>query len=213
MKRWIALTFALAAAFVACSSKSNGGGGTGSGDDGGDASHCPCIADLADGGGMAEVACGTYQCVGGTDYYYCSKEGALSSTPGCPPVDNDGGGFDAECTPTCPLNACNIQDGCGGLCACSVGLICQSNVCGNGCAGMPGDYCGLGGDSSTMCCQSGLNCQAAGDGGVTTCCAITGIGTCSKDSDCCDYPNVHCDLGDGGAIAPDAAKPSQKCIP
>lgn len=213
MKRWIALTFAVAAAIVACSSKSNGGGSTGSGDDGGDASHCPCVVDLGDAGGTATVACRTSACVGGSDYWYCSAEGTPSNMGPCPPADNDAGFFDSACTPTCPIGACGINDGCGNLCQCSAGLICQNNVCGNGCAGMPGDYCGLGGDASTSCCQTGLQCQASGDAAATTCCAITGLGDCSKDTDCCDYPQVHCDLGDGGPSAPDAAKPSHHCIP
>lgn len=213
IKGWVVLSLAVAAAIAACSSKSSGTG-TGSGDDGGTTAHCPCVVPGDDAGNVGgAVTCGTYACLGGSAYYYCSNEGALNSLGSCPPVENEGGGFDANCTPTCPLNTCNIDDGCGKLCQCSMGLVCQNNVCGNGCALAAGGYCGLGGDSSTSCCQTGLNCQPSGDAGVPTCCAITGLGTCSKDSDCCDYPMVHCDLGDGGPMAPDAAKPSQRCIP
>ncbi len=213
MKRWVVLSLAVAAVIGACSSKTNGGAGAGSGDDAGDASHCPCVVPADEAGPGGSVACGTYECLGGTAYYYCSREGALNPLGGCPPVENEGGGFDASCTPSCPQGACNIDDGCGHLCACSQGLVCQNNVCGNGCAQTAGGYCGIGGDASTSCCQTGLNCQASGEAGVPTCCAITGLGTCTKDSDCCDYPMVHCDLGDGGPSAPDASKPSQKCIP
>lgn len=216
MRGWVVLALALAgaAAFGACK-KSDGAGGTGSGDDAGDASHCPCIVPLGDAGGSASVACGTTQCVGGTDEWYCSAEGSSADMGPCPPPEDDAGNvIDSGCTPTCPMNACNIDDGCGNLCQCTVpGDVCQNGVCGNGCGQSVGGYCGLGGDASTSCCQSGLECKASGDAGVPTCCAITGLGTCTADTDCCDYPSVHCDLGDGGLTAPDAAKPTRTCTP
>lgn len=211
MKGWIVLTLAVAAAFAACG-KSSGGGGTGSNGDAGDASECPCIVQVDDAGATTAVPCGSHQCVGGSVYWYCSAEGTPYPMGGCPPVENDGGGFDSGCTPSCPQGACGINDGCGNLCTCSQGLVCQNNVCGNGCAQMAGDYCGFGGDSSTSCCQAGLECQASGDAGATKCCAPTGIGVCTKDTDCCNYPGVHCDLG-GADAGPDASKPTHTCIP
>jgi hypothetical protein len=209
MKGWILLTLATAAAFAACSSKSNGGGGTGSnGDDA--ASHCPCVVDLDDAGTTANVPCGKFDCVGSV-YWYCSAEGTPYSMGPCPPVvGNEAGGSDSGCTPMCPQGTCGFNDGCGNLCQCSAGLVCQNNACGNGCSLIAGDYCGLGGDSSTSCCQIGLQCQASGDASATTCCAVTGVGDCTKDSDCCSYPSVHCDLGGTGT---DGSKPSHKCIP
>jgi len=209
MRAWIVLTLALAAAFAACS-KSRGAGDTGSNGDAGDSGDCPCIVDVDDAGTTARVPCGQHACVGASVYVYCSAEGTLYPMGACPPIEDDAGGFDSGCTPSCPQGACGINDGCGSLCQCSAGLICQNNVCGNGCALMVGDYCGFGGDSSTTCCQSGLACQASGDAAATTCCAITGSGVCTKDSDCCDYPDVHCDLGGTGT---DASKPSHHCIP
>lgn len=207
MTRWIVLALAVAGAFAACS-KSSGNAGTSSGDDGGDASDCPCVVEVDDAGTTATVACGKHACVGGAVYWYCSAEGTPYAMGTCPPVADDAGNFDSGCTPNCPQGACDINDGCGKLCTCSSGLICQNNVCGNGCAQMAGDYCGFGGDSSTSCCQAGLVCQATGDAAASTCCAVTGVGVCTQDSDCCDYPSVHCDLG-----GPDASKPSHKCIP
>ena len=163
-------------------------------------------------GASISIPCGKYECVGGSVYWYCSKEGAPSSSLGCPPAENEAGGFDSGCTPSCPANACHIDDGCGHLCQCTnPGDVCQNGVCGNGCSQTVGGYCGLGGDASTSCCQSGLQCQSSGEAGVPTCCAITGLGTCTADTDCCDYPSVHCDLGDGGPITADAAQPSHKC--
>jgi len=209
MRAWIVLTLAVAAAFAACS-KSNGAGGTGSNGDAGDSGDCPCIVDVDDAGTTAKVPCGQHACVGASVYVYCSAEGTAYPMGSCPPIEDEAGGFDSGCTPTCPQGACGINDGCGGLCQCSAGLLCQNNVCGNGCALMAGDYCGFGGDSSTTCCQTGLACQASGDASATTCCAITGIGVCTKDTDCCDYPNVHCDLTGTGT---DASKPSHHCIP
>jgi hypothetical protein len=213
MRRWVVLALAVGTAVAACS-KSNGGGATGSGDDAGDGGHCPCMVPADDAGiAMAAVPCGEQQCVGGAVEWYCSNEGSPTPMGACPPVENDGGGVDAACTPTCPMNACNIDDGCGHLCQCTVpGDVCQNSVCGNGCGQTLGGYCGIGGDASTSCCQSGLQCQPRGEAGAPTCCAITGLGTCTADTDCCDYPSVHCDLGDGGPSAPDAAKPSQKCM-
>jgi hypothetical protein len=208
MRAWIVLALAAAVAFAACG-KSSGGGGTGSNGDAGDASECPCVVEVDDAGTTAKVPCGQHECVGGSVYVYCSAEGTAYLMGSCPPVLNDGGGFDSGCMPMCPQGACDINDGCGSLCKCSAGLVCQNNVCGNGCAQMAGDYCGFGGDASTSCCQSGLQCEAVGDAAATTCCAITGLGVCTKDSDCCSYPGVHCDLGGGS----DASKPSHKCIP
>jgi hypothetical protein len=212
MKGWVLLTLATAAAFAACSSKSNGGGGTGSnGNDAGYASNCSCTVSLDDAGTTANVPCGKFECVGGSVYWYCNAEGSPSPMGPCPPVvQNEAGGSDGGCTPMCPQGTCGFSDGCGNVCQCSSGLICQNNACGNGCALMAGDYCGFGGDGSTSCCQLGLTCQASGDASATKCCAVTGVGDCTKDSDCCDYPSVHCDLGGTGS---DASKPSHKCIP
>lgn len=211
MKGWVVLGLAMAAAFAACS-KSSGGGTSSSGDDGGDASECPCVVPVGDAGQTATLACGQHACVGGSVYYYCSAEGTAYAMGSCPPLEDDAGNFDSGCVPNCPQNACDINDGCGNLCQCLTGGVCQNNVCGNGCALMAGDYCGIGGDASTSCCQAGLNCQSSGDAAVTTCCAVTGVGICTKDTDCCDYPSVHCDLT-GSDAGPDASKPSHKCMP
>lgn len=205
MKGWVVLAVA---ALAACSSKSNGGGAGGS-DSGSDSSECPCVVQIDDAGTTASVACRQHACVGDA-YYYCSAEGTPYAMGACPPVEDEAGAFDAGCTPSCPQGSCGIDDGCGKLCTCSSGLTCQNNVCGNGCAGVAGDYCGFGGDASTSCCQVGLTCAMQGDAAASTCCAGDGIGTCTKDTDCCNYPNVHCDLGSGG---PDASKATHTCIP
>jgi len=97
------------------------------------------------------------------------------------------------CVPHCPTGSC-AADGCGGVCHCPSGMLCVGGTCGNGCSGVPGDYCSpvpQDGGASTSCCGLGYSCNPT-DSGANQCCSVTSEGPCGTDQDCCDYPAVRC---------------------
>ncbi len=104
------------------------------------------------------------------------------------------------CVPTCEMNACNVANGCGGMCACDNGTPCIAGTCG-GCLGSVRSGClpGFPQDGSTpgTCCGVGYACVYYGDG--PGCCAVTGQGGCRFDGDCCDFlKGIRCSADDAG---------------
>jgi hypothetical protein len=200
--RWLCAGGLLALASTGCRSKSyplDGGGG--GGDPGAEASTCTC--SVPNGGVSTSVACGASACGDGT-LYLCSGgtpivigDCAGASDAG----DGSEGGLGGGCMPSCSGRSCGNDDGCGGVCECAAGLPCDpvNGACGNGCRLQTGDPCQPDASASTnpqACCQDGYQC-ATGDAGYSGCCATTsagdaGLGTCQMDTDCCDYPSVHC---------------------
>ena len=111
----------------------------------------------------------------------------------------DAATFDA-CVPTCEMNACNVANGCGGVCACDNGTPCIAGTCG-GCLGSARTYCWPGapqdGLTPATCCGAGYACLYYGDG--PKCCAVTGQGGCTFDGDCCDsLSGIRCSVDDAG---------------
>ena len=170
------------AAFVACQS---GNGGSAS-SDGGATSGCPCVV-TSDGGGTVTLPCRVISCAFG-DAYLCQANGAVEYQGPCV-TDSEGGLLGEACAPSCPAGQCGVSDQCGGLCGCSGSLKCVAGTCGNGCSLGAGAYCTPG--ATTPCCAEGESCSPD-DAGVNVCCTVTGAGVCTVDTDCCDYPNVHC---------------------
>jgi hypothetical protein len=194
MGRWIlAVVLAMASAAACHTSPSDGGGIP----DAGDESGCPCVVMDPDAGTSTTIPCAQITCVNGTDYL-CGRSGAVSAEGPCLPTGD--ASFPDACKPTCALNACDTPDGCGGICHCSGSVLCVGGTCGDGCTGVPGDYCDPvrpDGSAPTTCCGAGYACNGV-DGGITQCCSITGQGPCGTDTDCCDYPAVHCNQIDAG---------------
>ncbi len=160
------------------------------------ASTCPCTVAL-DGGGAVQIACGQIGCAGG-DSYLCQSSGQADYQGPCVVLDDGGGVVVEACAPQCPPGQCGTADQCGGVCGCSNGEQCIGGVCGNGCSLGAGSYCTPGG---TPCCATGNACQP-NEAGASECCATTDGGVCVTDTDCCDYPSVHCNpvTTDAGAV-------------
>jgi hypothetical protein len=107
-----------------------------------------------------------------------------------------------SCIPTCETNACNVSDGCGGMCACTNDTPCIAGTCG-GCVGTAGVGCVASrpqdGSTPGTCCSVGYACLYYADG--QRCCAVTGQGGCTLDIDCCDFGSgVRCNpIPDAGS--------------
>ena len=141
--------------------------------------------------GMVSIPCRLITCVEGTDYL-CEESGAVSPQGTC--IQHGDAAPTDACVPTCAVNACGVSDGCRGICRCPTGVTCLGFTCGNGCSGVPGDYCDPvrpDGGGPTTCCGAGYACHAS-DAGTNQCCSLTSEGPCGSDQDCCDYPLVHC---------------------
>jgi hypothetical protein len=160
-----------------------------------DASHGPCVCALPGG---TVIACSATGCV--ADRMYLCQGGNLIPIDVCGDAGASLGGDDGGCTPVCTGRRCG-DDGCGGTCMCASGLPCDmtTGTCGNGCRLSGGDPCtpdaGASSDPYT-CCEDGYEC-VTNDAGYAGCCATTstgdaGLATCTQDTDCCDYPSVHC---------------------
>lgn len=194
---WVGALLALSSA--ACRSPksysppSNGDNGSS------DASTGPCVCLLTSGGMQVAVACGGTGCA--DNMQYLCQGGNPIPIDVCGDAGAPLGGEDGGCTPVCTGRTCGGSDGCGGTCVCGDGLPCNTTTgaCGNGCHQIAGDPCSPDGGSGSdpyMCCEDGYQC-APGDAGYPGCCATTsvgdaGLGTCAQDTDCCDYPSVHC---------------------
>jgi hypothetical protein len=135
------------------------------------------------------AACGTSGGLGGAD-------AGDASVP-----ERDAAVTDS-CIPTCETNACNVSDGCGGMCACTNDTPCIAGTCG-GCVGTAGVGCVASrpqdGSTPGTCCSVGYACLYYADG--QRCCAVTGQGGCTLDGDCCDFESgVRCKpVADAGA--------------
>lgn len=176
---------------VACQS----GGSASSAEDAG-AGSCPCVV-TNDAGTSITLPCRVISCAFG-DAYLCQANGSADYQGPCV-IDPEGGILAEACAPHCPAGQCGISDQCGGLCGCPNGETCVAGACGNGCTLGVGAYCTPG--STKPCCASGEACQA-NDAGLGVCCTVTGQGICTTDTDCCDYPAVHCVTvkSDAGAV-------------
>jgi hypothetical protein len=175
-------------------------GSTSQGDASTDDSSGACFCVGSTGSTTTTVPCGAAGCSGGTAFVCSYGTPIPIGTCG-----GDDGGLEAStesdatssCTPRCDGVTCGNDDGCGGTCQCSAGLPCVGGSCGNGCQRQVGDLCSIdGGAGGVGCCQSGYLCSIH-DGGIALCCTVTSGdgaagGSCLQDSDCCDYPAVHC---------------------
>jgi len=105
------------------------------------------------------------------------------------------------CVPTCEMNACNVADGCGGMCACAGATPCIASTCG-GCIGGADFGCRYpespqDGSTPGTCCGVGFACAPYADG--SRCCAVTGQGGCMFDGQCCDFlSGIRCSVNDAG---------------
>lgn len=155
--------------------------------DGGDDSNGPCQCLV---GGVA-IACGTTGCAGGIQYD-CTPEAEPIAGVLCGPMD--AATENTSCVPTCNGKTCGNSDECGGTCQCATGVPCNvDGTCGNGCELIAGDPCELDAGTADTCCGSGYLCLVHDSGASACCVAYGGAGQCSADTDCCDYPVLHCD--------------------
>jgi hypothetical protein len=200
MNRWIfaiAIVGGVAAVVPSCKvSTGSSPGDDSSGDDdasadGGDGAACTC-AISPEGGGQVTLACGSQPvCIGSTNYL-CAG-GTTMPISECGFTDG-GPTLPDACVPSCGA-ACDIHDGCGGICQCSATQQCVDFTCvavNPNCQLQLGDYCNvIDSDASADCCGAGYQCAAV-DGGAGKCCAVTGGGICNAATDCCSYPSVLC---------------------
>jgi hypothetical protein len=196
MTRWAALAALAATACHSVGYVQDAGASDAEGTEAGG----PCVCEAPSATGTVTLACDAYGCIDGLSVL-CTGAGALV-TVGAPCGDagtGDGGSGDGgPCTPVCDNHTCGSPDQCGGVCHCAPGVTCNPDqTCGNGCDLAGRQQCVVGSTSAVSCCSDGYQCKAT-DAGTGLCCTVSGSnGTCTQNTDCCDYPASQCDTFSG----------------